>query len=292
MKLAHLILAHKDPLQLERLVKRLSHPSVEIYVQLDAKADIKTFDYLEKQHNVFFIKRQVKIYWGSYSIIQATLNGFEEILATGNQYSHINLLSGQDYPLQNNNILLDFLFTNSDKTFMHSLSMDDEWQEAQPRIKKYHFDDFTFRGRFSLQRIVNFFTPSRKMPAGLKPYGRSQWFTITPDSTLYIINFLKDNPRVRKYFRMTWGPDEFFFQTILHNSPLKSSIVNDNLRYINLKQGELHPQTLTIANADELVSSGKFFGRKFNAKEDSEILNYMDAIMGNESDHQFKSAAL
>ncbi|HMG84026.1 MAG TPA: beta-1,6-N-acetylglucosaminyltransferase [Ferruginibacter sp.] len=291
MKLAHLILAHKDPLQLERLVKRLSHPGVEIYVQLDAKADLKKFDYLEKQPNVFFIKNRVKIYWGSYSIIQATLNGFEEILATGNTYSHINLLSGQDYPLQNNNCFLDFLSKNPGKTFMHSLSIDQEWQEAQPRIRQYHFDDFMFRGRFSLQRIINFILPLRKMPAGLKPYGRSQWFTITPESTSYIIDFIKNNPAVRRYFRMTWGPDEFFFQTILHNSPFKDNIVNDNLRYINFKQGEHHPQTLTMADADELVKSGKFFGRKFNAEEDSDILNYMDVIAENTSGQQFKSTA-
>jgi hypothetical protein len=291
MKLAHLILAHKDPLQLERLVKRLSHPSAEIYIQLDAKTGMKAFDYLQKLYKVSFIQKRVKIDWGSYSIVQATLNGFEEILVTGDQYSHINLLSGQDYPLQNNNRLLDFLFNNTDKTFMHSLSIDDEWIEAQPRIKEYHFDDFTFKGRFSLQKIVNIIMPSRKMPKGLKPYGRSQWFTITPACTSYIINFLKDNPELRRYFRMTWGPDEFIFQTILYNSTFRDSVVNDNLRYIKLKPGEHHPQILTMADAGELIKSGKFFGRKFNAGQDSEILDYMDAIAENGPGYQFKSTA-
>jgi Core-2/I-Branching enzyme len=291
MKLAHLILAHKEPSQLERLIKRLNHDSAEIYVQLDAKADIQAFAYLEKQYQVSFIKNRIKIYWGSYSIIQATLNGFEEILATGKQYSHINLLSGQDYPLQHNNRLLDFLFNNTSKNYMHALSIDEEWKDAKPRIQKYHFNDFMFRGKFILQWTINFFMPVRKMPKGLKPYGRSQWFTITPACTLYIINFLKDNPDIRRYFRMTWGPDEFIFQTILCNSPFRDSIVNDNLRYINFKQGEHHPQTLTMADAEELVRSGKFFGRKFNAEQDSAILDYMDAVVENESGYQFKSTA-
>jgi len=291
MKLAHLILVHKDPLQVERLVKRLCHPDADIYIHLDAKAEMELFKYLEELNNVFFIKKRVKIHWGNYSIIQATLNSFDQILSTGNQYSHVNLLSGQDYPLKNNNCFIDFLSNNTNKTFMHSLSIDDEWQEAQPRINRYHFGDFMFRGRHRLQQIVNFFTPLRKMPAGLKPYGRSQWFTITPACALYCINFLKDNPGVKNYFRMTWGPDEFLFQTLLYNSPFRDSIVNDNLRYIHFEPGEHHPQTLTIADADELVRSGKFFGRKFNTEQDSEILNYMDTVAGSESDYQLKSTA-
>ena len=90
---------------------------------------------------------------------------------------------------------------------------------------------------------------------------------------------------------MTWGPDEFLFQTILYNSPFRDCVVNDNLRYIHFEPGEHHPQTLMIADADELVRSGKFFGRKFDTERDSEILNYMDIVAENESDYQLKSTA-
>ena len=38
--------------------------------------------------------------WGEYSVIEAMLNGLREIIATGIGYSHINLLSGADYPLR------------------------------------------------------------------------------------------------------------------------------------------------------------------------------------------------
>jgi hypothetical protein len=35
MKLAHLILAHNQPKQLERLLKRLQHNNADIYIHLD-----------------------------------------------------------------------------------------------------------------------------------------------------------------------------------------------------------------------------------------------------------------
>ena len=149
MRLAHLILAHKNPSQVERLVKRLAHPKADIYIQLDRKTSMEAFKYLNEL-NVTFIKNRINTYWGNYSIVQATLYAFEEILESGHSYSHINLLSGEDYPLQSNARFVDFLFCNTDKTFMHSLSIDDEWQEAQPRIRKYHFGDFMFRGRYLL----------------------------------------------------------------------------------------------------------------------------------------------
>ena len=281
MRLAHLILAHKNPLQLERLIKALSDANVDIYIQLDGKVSVEAFEHLKKISQVFFIKNRTQIHWGNYSIIQATLNGFEEILATGNTYSHINLLSGQDYPLQSNSSLLHFLFNNIDKTFMHSLSIDDEWQEAQPRIRKYHFGDFMFRGRYRLQAIVNFFMPARKMPANLKPYGRSQWLTITPVCASYLIKYLKEHPEVKKFFRMTWAPDEFIFQTILYNSSFRETMINDNLRYINFIPGEFHPTTITIADKDALLQSGKFFARKFTGESDTEILNYLDRVRQN-----------
>jgi hypothetical protein len=277
MKLAHLILAHKNPLQVERLVKRLIHPCADIYIQLDGKTSMEAFAHLNA-FNVFFINKRINIHWGNYSIVQATLYAFEEILESDHSYSHINLLSGEDYPLQNNDRLLNFLFNNQHKTFMHSLSIDDEWQEAQPRIRKYHFGDFMFRGRYLLQAVINLFAPSRELPDGYKAYGRSQWFAITPDCAVYVIEILKNNERLRRYFRMTWAPDEFIFQTILHNSPFKDSVVNDNLRYIVFKPGNYHPETMTIADADTLINSGKFFARKFNMESERAIMDHLDFI--------------
>jgi hypothetical protein len=280
MRLAHLILAHDRVSQLGRLIKRLAHPSVDIFLHIDAKANIADFVCLKNLNNVYFIGRRVNVHWGKYSMVKATLCSMEEILANGVKYSHINLLSGQDYLLKSNDQIVDFFLANTGNDFMTSLPLKEAFPAALSRVLKYNFGDYEFKGIYKIQAIVNYLTPQRRVPSGLEMYGLSQWIAITPKSASYVINYLKVNPRKRRFFRMTGGPDEFIFQTILHSSPYKSGIVNDNLRYIKFEGANTHPDTFTLSNSKELISSGKFFARKFDAEVDSDILNYLDNIAG------------
>jgi len=275
MKLAHLVLAHNHPLQLERLVKRLSDADAHVYIHLDAKTDIAGFEHIGSIPNTSFIKNRVNVKWGEYSTIQGTLNAMEEILAAGTTYSHINLLSGADYPLQSNAATQKFLFANADKTFMWYDQIFDNWVHGQVRINKYDFGDYGFPGRYQAAQLVNKILPDRKLPGNMIAYGRAQWLTITPESAAYVINFIKNNRAARRFLRMTWCVDEVFFQTILCNSPLKDKIVNDNLRYIELDPG-FRPVVITTQHLDRLLASGKFFARKFDYNIDSAIFDELD----------------
>lgn len=276
MKLAHLLLVHKNPLQVKRLINCLNHDDSDIFIHLDLKCDLAEYKNLASTKNVHFIKNRIKVKWGGYSTLQATINGFEEILRNGSVYSHINLLSGQDYPLKDITQIQDFLFKNQDKSFIEYHSIDEEWYNGRIRIAKYSFGDFEFPGNDMLERFVNFMTPKRKIPLNLKPYGRSNWLTITPVSARYAIDFLNKHPSLKRYFKMMWGSDEVVIQTILLNSSMKDTIINDNLRYIELGENA-HPKILTSADIDVLINSGKLFARKFDFHTDMTILDYLDA---------------
>ncbi len=278
MRLAHLILAHNNPSQLERLVKRLIYVDTDVYIHLDAKSDIKPFIHLALLDNVFFIANRTKVVWADYSMMTATLKSFEEILKKGANYSHLNLLSGHDYPLKSAAVIQSFLFKNAGKTFMRSRSIVDEWPETLSRFTNYHLGDYNFPFKFRLQWLLNKFLPGKKLPNGLKPHGFSQWLTITPLCAQYVIDYLKDNPAVARFFKLTWGVDELVFQTILLNSGLKSHVINDHLRYIKFTPGGSSPKTLTMDDAKLLVDSNKFYARKFDTEVDSEILDYLDHI--------------
>jgi hypothetical protein len=278
MKLAHLILTHANPAQLQRLINRLQHADAHFYIHLDSKSDIIPFLHIADEHNVFFIKNRVKVNWGGYSIVQATLNSMAEIQDSGHKYHHINLLSGQDYPIKSTEQIHRFLKENKDTIFMHSLSVINEWKEAIPRITQYHLSDYHFKGRVRLEQLMNFLLPVRKMPLNLIPVGRSQWFTATPDSIAYILQFLSDNKNVERFFRNTWAPDEMIFQTILYNSPFRSQLVNDNLLYVDWTEGGASPKVLTMADAGQLEHSDKLFARKFSEALDSTILDHLDKI--------------
>jgi len=276
MKLAHLILAHNEPKQLERLILRLAHPDADIYIHLDRKTSIVPFEYLKKNKGVFFIQNRVKVYWGSYNMVEATLNGFKEILSSGNTYQYLNLLSGQDYPLKPAAFIHRFLDEHAGKAFMNFLQFDPDWTEALPRIQQYHFNSWRMQGRYILQRIVNKLLPARRMPNGLIPVGRSQWFTIPVACVRYLLEYWQGNPKLRRFIKLTWAPDEFIFQTILYNSDYKSSMVNNDVRYIDWSAAGVSPKLLTMDDADMLLSSDKLFARKFDKNKDAAILDFLD----------------
>jgi len=276
MEIAHLILAHNGPKQLERLIKRLIFPGASIYIHLDKKTSIKPFEHLMNYPDVYFIKKRVKIYWGSYNIVEATLNGFKEIVEAEKGHKFINLLSGQDYPLKPQQQIHHYLEQNQGFAFMNYLQFEPDWLEASSRIDRYHFNNFTIKGKFLLQKIVNKLLPTRILPNKLIPVGRSQWFTISDEAVIYILDYWKSNKKLRNFIKLTWAPDEFIFHTILYNSKFKDKMVNDDLRYIDWSAGKASPKTLTMDDSTSIFSSGKLFGRKFDINTDERILDLID----------------
>ncbi len=280
MRLAHLILVHNNPPQLERLIQRITTINSDIFIHLDRKSKITDFDHLSSIANVFFIKNNHSIIWGDYSMVQATLDSMQEIMSTNIKYSHINLLSGQDYPLKNIHSLEDFLFQNSTKSFIRYRSINDDWIEAKNRFTLYFLTSINLSVKWRIENFINWILPRRKIPNNLEPYGYSQWLTLTPSSALYVIDYLKSNPRVKRFFKRSFAPDETLIHTILLNSFHKSDIINDNLRFIQFEEKSHHPRVLTMKDLKTLLDSDKYFGRKFSSEIDEEILNCFDNLIG------------
>lgn len=278
MKIAHLILAHTAPEQLTRLVKRLWHEDASFFIHLDSKADIALFSELAAMAQVTFVQQRVNVKWGAYSIVQATINGFKEISASGQNFDFVNLLSGADYPLLSTQYVHDFFSANQGKNFMHFLRVADEWTEAVTRLTQYHLTLYSFPAQYRVQGMLNKLLPTRKMPNGLIPVGRSQWFTITSDAMRYIIDYLDNNKNVVRFFRLTWAPDEIIFQTVLYNSPFRDSMVNDNLVYVDWSAKQASPKTLDMEDKALLMPSGKLFARKFDMKTKPQIMDYLDEV--------------
>jgi len=276
MKLAYLILVHNQPEQLKRLVDRLSAPGVHFYIHVDRKADIKKFIPVLELKQVFYVRKREKVHWGAYSIVQATINGFEEIIKADIDYDYITLLSGQDYPLKSNEKIQEFFKLNPGKAFMEFYSVEDVWKEAIPRLQHYYLTNYPFSGSTKIEKLINRFFPNRRPPKGYIFVGRSQWFSITLEQAKYITNFLKAHQKIKRFLQFTWGSDEFVLQTILFNSRFKDQMVNDNLRFIDWSEGKASPKTFTIADADELLQTEKLFARKFNQSIDSAILDFLD----------------
>ncbi|TAG31814.1 MAG: glycosyl transferase [Sphingobacteriia bacterium] len=282
MKVAHLILAHHEPLQLKRLVDRLCCEEAVYFIHIDLKADIRVFtEVFIGYKQVYFIKKRVSITWASYSMVQATLNGFAEIKSAGLGVDYINLLSGQDYLLQPIKNFHQFLKNHAGKAFMHCLDVNKEWTEAISRLEEYHLTNFRdFPGKYKIQYFINKLLPKRKMPENMVPVGRSQWFTITYRQMEYILAKMEASPFIARFFKLTWAPDEIIFQTLLFNSDYRQSIINNNLRYIDWSKKEKNPKLLVTEDFQKIHESDCFFARKFDQNIDQHIFKLIDESIG------------
>ncbi|MBK7182603.1 MAG: hypothetical protein IPH89_06540 [Bacteroidetes bacterium] len=139
------------------------------------------------------------------------------------------------------------------------------------RIQLFHLNDYcnirddfwkTFNGRFlKVQRMLGL---KRKLPTVFeKYYGGSTWWSITRNAVDYLLRFVETNKKVFSRFKHTHCSEELFFQTVLMNSPFKSNIVQDDLRYVDweFRNGSV-PANLDETDLEKLVNSPKLFARK------------------------------
>jgi hypothetical protein len=89
MKIAYLLLAHHHPLHLTRLISALETEHADIFLHIDKKSQDMICPPLK--NNITLIKNTVKVNWGGFSVVQATLNLMKEASASG-EYDYFILL--------------------------------------------------------------------------------------------------------------------------------------------------------------------------------------------------------
>ncbi|MEO8890236.1 MAG: beta-1,6-N-acetylglucosaminyltransferase [Coleofasciculaceae cyanobacterium] len=280
MKIAYIILAHKYPEQLERLVSRLQTANTSFFIHIDGKTDRETTTQIVNQlqdiPSVYFVKRH-KCFWGDFNIIKATLEAIKALFKSQVEFDYAILLSGQDYLIKSNSYLSDFLVKHQNQEFMEFCSLhspENKWYkqggyyQSLKRIEWWHFH---YRSKHLCIQKERRFLP------GIEPYGGSQWWCLSKNCLKYIQDFIEQNPAFVNYFKYTFIPDELFFQTLVLNSPFKDQVINDDLRYVDWDNpNPKAPATLLKDDFKKLKSSSKLFGRKFDMTRDEEILNLID----------------
>ncbi|MFB6456059.1 beta-1,6-N-acetylglucosaminyltransferase [Chitinophaga sp. Hz27] len=279
MRIAFIILAHKNPEQLLQLLRRLSHPRVDCYVHLDARADTLAFTEAAQLPQVYFIPGRIKVHWAGFSMVKATLNSLDVVLGSRRKYLNISLLSGLDYPLRPIHEIVDFFTIHQGNEFL-DIMPEKEVAATISKLDRYHFEDIQFKGKYFLTRWINRIMPSRKCPMNFTFTGGSQWWSLSEDCLRFCKEFLEEQPSFIKYFRYTWGSDEFIFHTIIMNNPEWSKkVVRDNLRYIDWSARQASPKVLGPGDLPNMIASGKFFARKFDTNIHPNILNKVDALL-------------
>lgn len=277
MRIAFIILAHKQPSQLQRLLQRLAHPGVDCYVHVDAKCDLQDWETALSLPQVYTVPERVKVTWAGWSILQATLNSMRAVMESGERYGYITLLSAQDYILKPVGYIYDFLNSRqgSGEQFINVIS-DEALAPMMSKMNNYHFVEYNFPGKYKFAGLLTALLPKRRPPLGFKLYCGSAWWTLTPDCVEYCLQFEKAHPQLYRYFKYTWGSDEFLIQTILMNGPYREQVTGDNLHYIDWSAGKEHPKTFGPEDLIKLQGSGKLFARKFDAEKGAAVMDLLD----------------
>ena len=275
MKVAHLILAYKDPEQLDKLIEIMSIDEFTFFVHLDKKIDYKKFEFISARSNVIFIKNRVEITWGSFSMNHAIIESFKEIMIH-DKFDNISVISSQHLPIKTPQEILNYLSDNKDFQFFKSIpysTVDTWWKLCEKRILKYSLIEWNIPGKYTIEKIINKILPNRKLPKNHIIVGSPGCFCLTSECVKFVVNEFEINKDLIKFFKYVWGADEFLFSTIVYNSPFKQK-TKENLTYVDWEiQNKGHPKTLMIDDFEKIMASDKLFARKFDINIDQSIIN-------------------
>jgi hypothetical protein len=190
MKVAHLILAYKDPEQLDNLIEIMGIDDFTFFVHLDKKIDYKNFSFISARRNVVFIKNRVEITWGSFSMNHAIIESFKEILIH-DEFDNISVISSQHLPIKSPDEILKYLTANKGFQFFKSIPYDignKWWQLCERRILKYSLIEWKIPGKYKIEKIINLILPNRKLPKNYKIVASPSCFFFTSECVKYIVN--------------------------------------------------------------------------------------------------------
>lgn len=287
MMKAYVILAHKHPEQLFRLVQRLADISSFFFIHIDKKANISDFRNLKNLgHKIIFVER-VTANWGEFGLVKATLNGLKAVRNYGHTFERIILLSGQDYPIKSNAEIDQYFKSTNFTIFLEYYSLPDEvkWKPGGGlyRVNKYFFglrlyQKFLARATNLLAAFLPFL--QRKIPSGMKPYAGSGWWMIDNDALNYILTYVEENPGYLAFHQYTFAADELFFHMILldgKDQKITKNITNSNKRFVKWKDIHAsHPEIIKLSDMQTIIDSEDLFARKFDMMEDTAIMNHID----------------
>lgn len=279
MRVAHLIITYTSPFQTERMIQRMQHPEFDFYIHVDAKFPLESHDNLKKYSNIYFIQNRVDVQWAAYSTIQAEFNGLQEILDSARTYDFISLMSGQDYPIKTTEQMQSFFDERKGKLLLKYRAFSGEWEEGMKRVNKYHLTDFRFKGQFLLEKLINFFVKRTDQPKGMKFYGSSMFWAISPEAAEFVLKTVDRDLKMRRFFKYSWAPDEFLFQTILLNSPFASKVINENCHYYKHPPQTPSPKTFDSSDFDDIITSDRLYARKFDMEKAPELLDRIDNFL-------------
>ena len=303
MRLAFLNLCHTDaPLVARTAAKLLSHEDFDMYVHVDYKSELDPFtEALSGIPRVYYTDERMKVYWGGFNAIKATVALLRQALASPRGYDYFILLQNLDYPIRSNEFI-HFFFDMCDGTeYIRGcpISRSKDWHFSKKyKIFNQRDDDFYLSEHIKARMYLRyahmlfksfgtFFSEGVIIEDGQAYdlyYGAAQW-AVTRDLAKYFVEFYDTHPIFNGFMEHIQFPDEEYFHTIVHNSPFKYRCVKYDepaerwlVNWRNLHYFE-YPGTITVlaeSDYDKIVSEEAMFIRKVRSGVSDSLLDRID----------------
>ena len=272
-KHAYCIMAHGNWKQLQMLVNVIDDGRNDIYLHIDAKSlnDFNKWGGVKTKFSGLILTESIDVRWSDVSQVDAELLLFKHVIRSGKGYNRIHLISGSDFPLKSQDELHK-MFYNDDREY---LSFGKDVHLMYRRLKYYHFF-VRYRRKW---RVVELFRRILLVPQvlfvnrlrkfNLKfAYGQN-WCSLTLPAVREIIGKMVE---LRPKLKYTTSADEVYKQMIIGSND-KFKIYNKPVSYACFSHGCASPKTLTMADYDNIMSSGCLFARKFDVNVDVNVIN-------------------
>ncbi len=223
-RLAVLIIAHANPRTFKRLVAALRHPRIAVFVHIDIRSDLTTFQGPDQDHVTFLAERQEN-HWGAFTQVEVALRLMETAQRAGPFASYV-LISGDTMPLVTNEVLVDALTATPTAVRMRIQRPEDGSYRRVRDVYIPHSSVGRIRGLGShLDRCLTasdlveatraLRTAEVKRALPFQVYKGSQWLALSDAHLRAVQELVRTRPDIVEVFRYSLIPDELFFQTAI-----------------------------------------------------------------------------
>ena len=312
MVIHYIVLAHKNPFQIKKLITALNNSKTWFYVHVDKKVDITPFNKrLKEIPNLTMVPDELReiCNWGGIGILNATL-AILQMITNSNKKGYAVLLSGQDYPIKSNTYIYNYFKKHEGNNFINYFPLpSSNWSHGGlNRLTHYKIDLSYKRADFILIPSIwsrEFFTLmsikkllkllfnkkgkhlskillKKNIPKNIKFYGGDTWWAITTKTCQMVLAYLNSHPEILKLMKSSNLSDEIIFQTIILDLYKENAHqIKNSVTYANWSgKDEPSPNELCLDDLPKIksLSPNILFARKFDIEKCSDILYQVDEI--------------
>jgi hypothetical protein len=283
---ACVVLAHRDADHVARLIDRLAPNPVVVHVDAGAADAVAAeFAAVARARPQVRLAERVASGWASWALVEAALNGVRAACELPG-WSHVALLTGQDYPLRSGPGLSDYLAGYAGRSFVRHRPMPGRAygrRESLRRVRNYNV-------RLGTRRLS--LPARRRPPAGVVVRSGPMYWVLARAHAETVLETARDRPDLVRFMRRCWIPDELFVPTVAANFLPAQEVINECVTFYRWTVPNTpHPDTLRRADLPLLRTAAsepseiggkariKLFARKFDARVDAGVLDEIDASL-------------